>query len=797
MKARVIYFCTVILFLFSWNNVWAEDWLSVPGGPSFCGSPTYISEFESHYRDNGGPLSDLGSHCGIKSEVHDMDLASLRHFAAVTGSHLLDYSRTGLFGISHVELLDASGGKIHFKKREVFFNYFGWQEKASAKGIKAGSAVSFHDTDIYVLEFSVLNTGQQAISFSPVLVFKNHARKSRFELIYGKRIVIERFKVRTGFYPKENYLALAPGFSIKDFDLPGGLLKPGEGKSYRLTGEGIKIRPDEEYKSFVVFAYSADEMEQAQRLALDARDWLEDTGRSAFALAEDRWNTLIQNMPAPHTDNPNYIDLYRMSIAALEMAVYKPRDMMTHWGCVPSKGHYNWFWLWDSGFQSLGYVEKDPGLAQDVILTIFDSQREDGYMAHMTNDKLKRVSPHSQSPVFGYTAQKILPHEPDRERALAFKRRMYEQGRAYIQWWHKARDHDHDNLYEFLSQDEGGWDNSPRSEYVHPILFISYFGMLGELIASRTKPLDTTDLNSWLYLYYVAMSDWAFDLGKESEGMEWKKRADALAERIDQVLWSDECGCWLDAFRRPWQDKHRHFHVLTPHIWFPAWAGATRDEGKARRVIEDHLLNPEEFFGRYPIPTVAYNDRYYDPSIPGWTGDIWPVFSYLALETLFQYGYDDEAEELKKRTLDMMSDQDGMHGIYENYDPRTGLYKDPESTGGYCTFQFGWSAAFTMGMILDRWQYKRFLFDDTPEFSGFVRQAVSFATRERFMELEAARDVPLIDVKSADGLPLLKSQIIRVRLEDPYGSLEKDRFKIKIRGKEFEVELGQEQILLN
>ena len=767
-----------------------DDWVSIPGGADFRGSPTYITEFGGYYRDNGGPLSELGSHCGIKADVHDLNLATLRHFAAVTGSHLLDYSRTGFFGLSHLEILDASGSNIPFDERRINFNYSGWQEQASAENIEASAWIAFLDTEVYVLEFSVINKWQEGISFSPVLVFNDVADRSKTWFDSADGMVKERFKVRIGLFPENNYFTVAPAFNVENFE------KAREGKGYRVNGEKVRLDPEEKFESFVVFSYSPENENSAISAAISARDEIQHSGIKVFRQAGERWSRLTESLPIPHTDDPGYEDLYLMSVAALEMALYKPRDKMKHWGCVPSKGHYNWFWLWDSGFQSLGYAEKDPVIAEDVVLTIFESQRDDGYIAHMTNDRLKRVSPHSQSPVFGYTVQKILPLDADEDRRLEFERRMYEQGEAYLGWWQRVRDRDSDGLFEFLSQDEGGWDNSPRAMYVPPITFISYFGMLGELIASRTKPLDAVDLNAWMYLYYQAMSEWAEDLGNPLASREWKQKAEELSARMDEILWSEACGCWLDAYRRPWQKDHHQFKVLTPHIWFPAWAGSTRDEGKARRVIEHHLLNPEEFFGEHPIPTVAYNDPLYDPSIPGWTGDIWLPFSYFALETLYRYGYEDEAADLKKRTLEMMANQGGMHGIYENYDPRTGSYKDEESTGGYCTFQFGWSAAFTIGMILDRWQEKRFIFDDTTEFSGFVREATSFSTRKTFLEFQASRDLPHIRVSSVDGMPLLECKRVRIKLTDPYDYLEEDQFVIKLKGREFVLNLMEESILV-
>jgi hypothetical protein len=296
-----------------------------------------------------------------------------------------------------------------------------------------------------------------------------------------------------------------------------------------------------------------------------------------------------------------------------------------------------------------------------------------------------------------------------------------------------------------------------------------------------------------MYLYFQAMGDWALELGKPAEAKAWRDQARDLAQKIDAILWDPENNCWLDTYNWIGSKKYSHYRVLTPHIWFPAFAGATMDEKKARAVIEKHLLNPAEFFGQYPIPIVAYNDPSFAREKSGWYSSIWLVTAYTALEALFKFGYEAEAEELKARLLAMMASQkDGMKGIYETYDPLTGQYKTEYSDGGYASFQFGWSSAFTLEMILDRYQEERFIFADTQAIQGFIRRAPDFQTREPFYRVAAGRDVPKVELTSADGKPLLEAASVKLKLTDPFQALPAGNVKVWIKGKMFEVELGKE-----
>ena len=143
----------------------------------------------------------------------------------------------------------------------------------------------------------------------------------------------------------------------------------------------------------------------------------------------------------------------------------------------------------------------------------------------------------------------------------------------------------------------------------------------------------------------------------------------------------------------------------------------------------------------------------------------------------------------------MMADQNGMKGIYETYDPLTGKYKNEYSTGGYCTFQFGWSSAFTMEMILKRYQEERFIFEDSYQLKGFIRRAEDFSSREVFYQIDAGLGLPYLELESGDGLPLPEAKKLRIRLSDPYQVLSSGKFRVQLKHKSFELELGKEYLL--
>jgi len=773
---------SLIAFLIAGSALGQE--LSLTPGVTFSGAPTYISQFPEAFRDNGGPLSPYGSHIGLKADVESKAFAGVLHFACATGKNVLDYSRTGLFAISSISFKKNGELVSQADQRKIQFAYYGWQEQAEFKDFSALAYVHFLGLDQYVISVRVENKSGKDLKLFPLLNLSKKGKSFSFQKSNPADPAVFKFTVQPTTTTGENYLALAAN------NLGGISLAPVRG-GFEGGGQELNLAPGERKWFSYIFGYEPDSAEQAQALVAEA-------GKD-FQSAESAWEKMISetdqffnSLPRPHLNlgKKEYLELYLMAATALDNALYAPRGNMKYWGCVPTKVHYNWFWLWDSGFEALGYSEFKPEMAREVIQAIFQAQRNDGYIAHMEDERAKPITPHSQSPVFGYSGVQILERYPEDPGSMQFKKEMYEKGKLYLDWWKRARDQNHNGLFEYLSQDEGGWDNSPRMNYVAPGPFINYVGSLGEVIAFKLRPLDNADLNPWVYFYYEAMAKWADDLGKPEEAKDWRAEANALAAKTDEILWDAECGCWLDTYGR--KGNYTHFKVLTPAIWFPAFAGATLDEQKARTVIEKHLLNPAEFFGKYPIPVVAYNDKYFDNSIPGWKSRIWMFSAYSALETLFKFGYETEAAELRERLLSMMADQGGMKGIFETYDPITGSYLNQKPTSGYASIQFGWSSAFTMEMILERYQRQRFIFDRDSRIQGFIREAQDFSSRSDFYRIKAGLAVPKLELQSADGSPLLKAKSIKLKLTDPYQELKEKSFQVWIKGKPDQMDLERE-----
>lgn len=104
-------------------------------------------------------------------------------------------------------------------------------------------------------------------------------------------------------------------------------------------------------------------------------------------------------------------------------------------------------------------------------------------------------------------------------------------------------------------------------------------------------------------------------------------------------------------------------------MW-PVGVGAATPE-QAKRMIDDHLLNPKEFFTPHPITTVTLNDPKFELQM--WRGPAWNCMTYWAARGCVRYGRQDAARKLLEGALDATAAQFKKTGtIWEFYHPKGG-----------------------------------------------------------------------------------------------------------------------------
>jgi glycogen debranching enzyme len=247
---------------------------------------------------------------------------------------------------------------------------------------------------------------------------------------------------------------------------------------------------------------------------------------------------------------------------------------------------------------------------------------------------------------------------------VEFLNEVYEPIVRWNRWWFEHNDINGNGLCEYLHPYSSGLDDSP--------------------LWDDGVPVESPDLNTYLCLQQEALSRIAFAIGEAQDGAEWAQRADQQAARMLRWMWDEDAGLFWATRPVP----AVRVNVRTPFNLFPLITGRL-PESVNRRLVE-HLTDKNEFWSRYPLPTVALNDPKYEPLVM-WRGPTWVNVNYLLIEGLQRTGFHDLARELRLRTLDLIN----LHkDIFEYYQPETG--EVPPTAASI----FGWSSAVFIDLVI-------------------------------------------------------------------------------------------------
>ena len=174
------------------------------------------------------------------------------------------------------------------------------------------------------------------------------------------------------------------------------------------------------------------------------------------------------------------------------------------------------------------------------------------------------------------------------------------------------------------------------------------------------------DATSHVYSLYIRASEWATRLLRPGEASGYLHKAGELQAFVREDLWDPEAGFFYDIWS--FEDPARRVESLVA-IW-PLVVGIATTE-QADRVIDEHLLNPDRFFGAHPIATIAMDSPGYQRLT--WRGPTWNSMSYWAARGCVRYGRKDAALQILEKALDSTARQFERTGtIWEFYDPRGG-----------------------------------------------------------------------------------------------------------------------------
>lgn len=329
--------------------------------------------------------------------------------------------------------------------------------------------------------------------------------------------------------------------------------------------------------------------------------------------------------------------------------VKPPKGLLKYPYLVPS-GPYYQLYDWDSYFMgvALSYDHNDQPLATTVedFLSFAGQNADDtGYTPRTITTTALWSLPEMCKPFLAQAAYRASLTMG----SVEWLRPWYKRLAQTLQFWENTRQQPN-GLFVWFNGVESGVDNNPA-------------------VSDRPAAItEGVDLQCYIYREYVAMSILADKLGYAKDAAMYREKAAALKEKIQTQMWSASAGTFLNIDAR----TGKKIDILTWTNFVPLWAGVATAP-QAKQMIEEHLLNPKEFWAPYGIRTLAPNQKLYDPVHGYWRGPVWILPNYLLMHGLMNYGYNQQALELAEKTQRLLvRDLKATGGMNECYNPDTG-----------------------------------------------------------------------------------------------------------------------------
>lgn len=403
-------------------------------------------------------------------------------------------------------------------------------------------------------------------------------------------------------------------------------------------------------------------------------------------------------------------------------------------------------WLWDSAFIAIGLRHTDAERAAEEIASLIRGQWANGMIPNMIfaagrqyrweRDAWRSwLSPYApvdvatsgitQPPMIADAVVKVgekLSAQYRRE----FYRHMFEPLVRYHSWIYAERDPHNEGLALLIHPYEVGLDNTPP--WVHQLYehsrpwWIALIENLrlqkiinwlrrdtrrvnpGQRISSlealllwdvvRRLRRKRYDIDKIMHRTLFATQDISFnsilvrnntqlqEIAKEIR----RKIPEDLQENMDysekalEKLYDEPSGQYYS------RDFITHKLILEPTIgtFMPLYAGSISKERAAELV--KLLKNHRRYWLHYPVPSVPLDSEFFDAD-RYWQGPSWVNTNWLIIDGLKRYGFNYEAAELTKRTLEVVA----QSGPYEYFNPIDGT--------GLGAADFSWTAALTVDLL--------------------------------------------------------------------------------------------------
>jgi glycogen debranching enzyme len=387
----------------------------------------------------------------------------------------------------------------------------------------------------------------------------------------------------------------------------------------------------------------------------------------------------------PECLDKKYEALYYKALSVNKVNVHTAEGKIDSLWTTPDRVPHRHMWMWDSVFHAMAIGTYNIEVAKEILLAMLKQMRENGFMPHMANPT--DCSDVTQPCVMSFGVYEMYKLSKDKE----YIKQCLPYLDKYLTFDMENRDVNKNGLLEWLTEPEyieckcgeSGLDNSPRFDF--------------------DEEMDCIDFSSFFALDTHILSLLYKEVGDIKNSKKWEIISKRTARLINNLMWDEKDGVYYDCLFSGELTK-----VLTPTSFLPMFASISSKE-QAKKMVKA-LTDEKLLWSKCPVASISQQDPRFSNDM--WRGGVWANLNYFIIKGLKNYGYNDLANLLRDKTLDMINKWYQKSGcIFEFFDPKDETHPlfchrkgDPLLEPDYrkhvhSISDYNWSACFAILLI--------------------------------------------------------------------------------------------------
>jgi len=152
------------------------------------------------------------------------------------------------------------------------------------------------------------------------------------------------------------------------------------------------------------------------------------------------------------------------------------------------------------------------------------------------------------------------------------------------------------------------------------------------------------DMSSQMVMQYRDLAYMCDVVGRDQEAADFRARAESIGRLINKWMWNEADGLYYDV-----DDQGSQVKWKTAACFWPMLAGITSPEQEQRLIA--NLKDPDSFWRMNVFPTLAADQKKYEPTGGYWKGGVWAPTNYAIIRGLSLAGHDQFAREAAEKYL--------------------------------------------------------------------------------------------------------------------------------------------------